>query len=180
MVLSCKKRRSGATQGLPVLESDNPFWRFSLAVYAAPDVAGECLALQDTRGVAVNVLLFCAWLGAREIIVTTHDLAAIEASVRPWREAAVQPLRAARRGIKALSDVDDDIAVLRKEVAALELRAEQIEQAMLYRMAPSAVDATLTAEEVIRRNLSTLLGRDVPTPRLIEAALAHLEKPERN
>jgi uncharacterized protein (TIGR02444 family) len=44
-------------------QDDNDFWRFSLSVYAAPGVADECLALQDTRGVDVNLLLFCAWLG---------------------------------------------------------------------------------------------------------------------
>jgi uncharacterized protein (TIGR02444 family) len=176
MVLSCKKQRSGATQGLTVLETDNPFWRFSLAVYAAPGVAAECLAVQDTRGVDVNVLLFCAWLGTRKIVVTTDDLAATEARVRPWREAAVQPLRAARRGIKTLPDAtDNEIAALRKEAAALELRAEQIEQAMLYGIALGGA-ATTTAGDAIRLNLSALLGHDVPVPRLVDAALAHLEK----
>jgi uncharacterized protein (TIGR02444 family) len=183
MVLSCKKRCSGATprRGFPVLELDNPFWRFSLAVYAAPGVADECLALQDTRGVDVNLLLFCVWLGARKVVVTANGLATVEAAARPWREAAVQPLRAARRGIKALAEAEhSDIAALRKDVAALELRAEQIQQAMFYRMAPGTVDATLSAEQVVRRNLSALLGPDVATPRLIAAALACLEKSERS
>jgi uncharacterized protein (TIGR02444 family) len=180
MVLSCKKRCGGATQGLSVLDLDNPFWRFSLAVYAAPGVADECLALQDTRGIDVNMLLFCAWLGARRTALTADDLAPIEAGARPWREAAVQPLRAARRGIKALKAADNDIAALRNDVAALELRAEQIEQAMLFSMAPGAVDATLSTEQVVRRNLSAFLGHDGSTARLIDAALAHLEKPERS
>jgi uncharacterized protein (TIGR02444 family) len=46
-----------------VLECDNPFWNFSLAVYAAPDVAAECLALQSALNIDANSLLFCAWLG---------------------------------------------------------------------------------------------------------------------
>ena len=41
---------------------DNAFWKFSLAVYAAPGVPEECLAVQERYGVDVNVLLFCAWL----------------------------------------------------------------------------------------------------------------------
>jgi uncharacterized protein (TIGR02444 family) len=179
MGLSCKKRRSGATQGFPVLASDNPFWRFSLAVYAR--VAEECLVLQDTRAIDVNVLLFCAWLGTRKVVVTTDELVLIEARVRPWREAAVQPLRAARRGIKALPDAAEaDIAALRKDVAALELRAEQIEQAMLFSMVPDPAAATATAAEAIRRNMSALLGRDGDAPRLTDAALAQLENPERS
>jgi uncharacterized protein (TIGR02444 family) len=77
-----------------VLQCDNPFWSFSLAVYAAPGVAAECLALQDTSGVDVNVLLFCAWLGAtRRSVLTLEDFAAIEAAVEPWRDTVIRPMR---------------------------------------------------------------------------------------
>jgi uncharacterized protein (TIGR02444 family) len=48
-----------------MLDTGNPFWRFSLAVYKAPGVAAECLALQETLGNDVKVLLFCAFLGAQ-------------------------------------------------------------------------------------------------------------------
>ena len=66
-------------------------------------------------------------------------MAAIEALVQPWRDTAIAPLRAARRGIKTLPEMaDDDVAALRKDVAALELRAEQIEHAMLYRVGADA------------------------------------------
>ena len=165
-----------------MLQCDNPFWRFSLAVYAAPGVAPECLALQDTRGIDVNMLLFCAWLGSLRVVLTGEDLAAVEATVRSWREQVVLPLRGVRRDIKARPDaVQDDIAALRKDVAALELRAEQIEQAMLYAMAAhlNAPAATMTAAEVVRRNVSLLLARrDAIEPAcLIEAALAHASDP---
>ena len=157
---------------------DNPFWRFSLAVYAAPGVAPECLGLQDTQGVDVNVLLFCAWLGARRIVLTEEDLGTIESVVRPWREAVVRPLRAVRRDIKTRPDAgQDDIAALRKDVAALELRAEQLEQAILCAMAADLTASTMTAEIATRHNISLLLNRQstasaAPTERLIEAALA--------
>jgi uncharacterized protein (TIGR02444 family) len=165
-----------------MLQCDNPFWRFSLAVYAAPGVAPECLALQDTRGIDVNMLLFCAWLGSLRVVLTGEDLAAVEATVRSWREQVVQPLRGVRRDIKARPDaVQVDIAALRKDVAALELRAEQIEQAMLYAMAAhlNAPAATMTVAEAIRRNVSLLLaGGDGTEPaRLIEAALVHAGDP---
>jgi uncharacterized protein (TIGR02444 family) len=165
-----------------LLQCDNPFWTFSLAVYDAPGVSAECIALQDTLGADVNVLLFCAWLGAAHgRALTAEDIAAIEAAVQPWRDTAIRPLRAVRRDIKALPDsTDETIAALRKDVAALELRAEQIEQAMLYRLMPmlTASPAKTTAE-AIHRNVSVFLARTAPAPsevsapRLIEAALAH-------
>lgn len=170
-----------------MLQCDNPFWRFSLAVYAAPGVAAECLALQDTSGVDINVLLFCAWLGAaKRSVLTTQDLAAIEAAVQPWRDAVIRPTRGVRRDIKAMPDsTNDDVAALRRDAAALELKAEQIEQAMLYRLMPtlSAPPAATTAEDATRRNVSALLDRRAPAsseasaPRLIEAALAHASRP---
>jgi uncharacterized protein (TIGR02444 family) len=157
-----------------VLQCDNPFWRFSLAVYAAPGVAPECLALQDAHDVDVNVLLFCAWLGSRGVALTAANLAAIETAAQPWREAAVRPLRSARRGIKTEA-ADEKVAALRKDVAELELRAEQIAQAMLYRLAPTFGEPSASAsDEAIHSNIAALLG-ERSAPRLIDAALAHAD-----
>ena len=161
-----------------MLECDNPFWRFSLAVYAAPGVADECLALQDAQGIDVNVLLFAAWLGSRRVVVTEEHLAAIEAAVGPGREQIVRPLRAVRRDIKARADAaQQDIAALREAAAALELRAEQIEQAMLWGLAATFEEATVRPEVAIRRNVSLLRAGGTEPVRLIEAARAHAGHP---
>ena len=160
------------------MQCDNPFWHFSAAVHGAPGVDGECLTLQDAHGIDVDVLLFCVWLGARGTLLTDDHMAAIDALVQPWRDTAIAPLRAARRGIKTLPEVADaDVAALRKDVAALELRAEQIEHAMLYQLVPALSPATGPAAtgEAMRRNVSAL-GRskgapELSAPRLIEAAL---------
>lgn len=166
---------SAANEETPV-QLDNPFWQFSLAVHGAPGVDAECLALQDTRGIDVDVLLFCVWLGAEGVVLDDETMAAIEAKVQPWRDTAIAPLRAARRGIKIMPEMADaDVAALRKEVAALELRAEQIEHAMLYGMAPGPDKAAAAPEEAMRRNVSAL-GRSksapaLAAPHLIAAAL---------
>ncbi|MGZ3308467.1 MAG: DUF2390 domain-containing protein, partial [Xanthobacteraceae bacterium] len=39
----------------------SPFWRFSLRFYRQPKVADTCIALQEERGVDVNLLLFLLW-----------------------------------------------------------------------------------------------------------------------
>jgi hypothetical protein len=44
-------RRQG---NAPVLRCDNPFWTFSLAVYAQPGVAAECLALRTAANMRKN------------------------------------------------------------------------------------------------------------------------------
>jgi uncharacterized protein (TIGR02444 family) len=110
---------------------DNAFWKFSLAVYAAPGVADECLAVQESHGVDVNVLLFCAWLAAAcKVALTPGDIEGIVAAVRSWHEEAVKPLRGVRRYMKDVPG--GDVAVLRTRVKGAELEAEQIEQAMLF------------------------------------------------
>ena len=110
---------------------DNAFWKFSFAVYAAPGVADECLAMQESHGIDVNVLLFCAWLAAaRKVALTPRDIAAIGAQVGAWHDSAVKPLRGVRRYMKNVPG--GDVAALRTRVKAAELEAEQIEQAMLF------------------------------------------------
>lgn len=122
------------TQGRVLLQLDNPFWHFSQKVYAAPGVAAECLALQRDLSIDVNVLLFCAWLGAgRRISLDAAAMASVDDAVGSWHNTAVCPLRTVRENIKTLPEMaHEDVMALRKQVAASELRAEQIEQAMLF------------------------------------------------
>jgi uncharacterized protein (TIGR02444 family) len=116
--------------GTAELEFDNEFWRFSLVVYAAPGVADECLALQETFGIDVNLLLFCAWLGAaRGVVLTQFDVERADAAVRNWHESVVHPLRGVRQTLKSICG---DCDGFRLKVKAIELEAEQMEQAMLY------------------------------------------------
>lgn len=112
------------------LQHDNEFWRFSLAVYGQADVAAECLTLQETVGLDVNLLLFCAWLGTRAIVLGRSDIEAASRVVALWHSSVVRPLRGVRRHIK--TQYGDAFENLRSRVKDNELQAEQIEQAMLF------------------------------------------------
>jgi uncharacterized protein (TIGR02444 family) len=143
------------------LALDNPFWTFSLEVYAAPGVEAECLALQEDRGIDINVVLFCAWLGAtKQSVLSADDFAAIDTLVAPWRETVVHDLRSSRRALKAMPEMAySEVAQLRKDIAALELRAEQIEQALLYQWAAGMAQGEAAPAEAIRANVGALLRR---------------------
>lgn len=117
------------------LELDNPFWRFSLEIYASPGVAPECLTLQDQAGIDVNVWLFAVWLGLQGKAIEPDDLTRIVEVTAPWTRDVVKPLRQVRRHLKPLSGNDAAIQDLRKRVAGAELFAEQVEQARLYAIA---------------------------------------------
>lgn len=107
--------------------SANPFWDFSLAVYGRPGVPACCLALQDRRGVDVNLLLFAAWAGLGcGIRLSAGELARIDGAVAGWRDEVVRPLRALRRRART-----EDDAFYRRMKAA-ELEAERVQQDRLF------------------------------------------------
>lgn len=163
------------------LELDNPFWQFLLVVYSQPGVATECIALQEASGIDVNVLLFCAWLGAeRQVVLTDADLALVSDRVRAWHEQIVRPLRGVRRNLKALGG---DTSFVEK-ARSLELEGEQIEQAMLFSLSRDRWHRNCLShlEEGVRDNVSRLMARSGGAPagqwptRLVDASLRQSDK----
>ncbi len=119
---------------LPVTEPtdlDGPHWIFALDIYGRAGVPPACLRLQDELGVDVNVLLICMYGGSKlGIGISDREVALLDEAVAAWRNEIVQPLRAIRRQLKAMSSpsLPGD---LRDTVKHAELRAEQVEQAIL-------------------------------------------------
>jgi len=151
------------------LELDNAFWQFSLSIYGQADVAEECLALQETIGIDVNVLLFCAWLGTRGIVLRKEDIAAASETVEAWSKNVVRPLRGVRQRMKGL--YNNEFADLRERVKALELEAEQVEQAILFAQTKKiqGSGAGVDRRKAIGQNVDQYL-RTASAPRLIAAA----------
>lgn len=104
---------------------ENPFWDYSLAHYARPEVAQACLALQDSLGANVNLLLFCCWLGSRGESLSDARLARAVQLIAEWDLNVVQPLRQVRRFLRQCSQAAEKMA---ETVAELELDAERVVQ----------------------------------------------------
>ena len=166
-------------------ESGSRFWSFSLAVYRGASVQAECLDLQDRHGVNVNLLLFCAYVGAAHgAVLPDAELRAARALVSAWHDEVVGRLRAARRALKpfaAASSPGVSAAELRSTVKTAELEAERIEQAMLEEWSAGPLEAWPRAapEAAITANLRSLfvLSGDAPRPpempsHLVAASLA--------
>jgi uncharacterized protein (TIGR02444 family) len=155
------------------------FWDFSIAVYGADSVADECLALQDQFGLDVNLLLLCAFVGARQgITLTADDIAAARTEVDSWHQGVVRSLREARRALKpmGLRDTDDGKAAaqLRTRVKAAELESERIEQAMLEQWAGAQLVSRPHADPraAVLANLQSLLSAYGIAPERVTAAVA--------
>jgi len=148
----------------PDHDRDNAFWRFSLEVYAAPGVEAECLALQALHDVDVNLLLFCAWAGAeRRWCLARADVDHMRQAVRAWQETVVKPLRSARRALETLGLQNEAARDLRARIAADELEAERIEQALLFALTPAKAELRrdagreADASQIVRDNVALLL-----------------------
>ncbi|WP_182915239.1 TIGR02444 family protein [Rhodopseudomonas palustris] len=110
---------------------DGPHWTFALDIYGRAGVQPACLRLQDEFGVDVNVLLICLYGGSKlGIGIGEREVALLDETVAAWRSEIVQPMRAIRRQLKTVSSpcLPGD---LRDTVKHAELRAEQVELAML-------------------------------------------------
>ncbi|TNF01722.1 MAG: TIGR02444 family protein [Gammaproteobacteria bacterium] len=107
---------------------DNPFWTYSLAHYGRREVAQACHNLQDTRGININLLLFCCWTGARGEKLDTSQICKAQSLIAEWDIQVVQRLRQLRRFLKECANATDQI---RHEVANLELSSERVVQDML-------------------------------------------------
>ncbi len=154
------------------LNNDNAFWRFSLAVYGQAEVAKECLTLQDACGLDVNILLFCAWLGTQSVALERKDIEAALSAVAAWQSDVVRPLRAVRQRMKALSSD----ANFRASVKDAEIKAEQIEQAMLFAFSQQLRRGRTAGDDAIAANVRGYIEMTSPAdsqgsaPHLIEAA----------
>jgi uncharacterized protein (TIGR02444 family) len=150
-------------------DPDNPFWRFSLAVYARPGVPPACLALQASHGADVNLLLYVCWLASRGVALMPEDIVSAGKAVAAWHREVVIPLRRIRTTLKdGYAGLDPSLGrPYRDGIKKTELEAEQLEQAMLHALPLSARDASVPAagrEVSCRTALNVCLAQWTDTP----------------
>lgn len=123
-------------------------------------VGPALIALQDCRGLDVNLMLFAAWLGlSGRGLLDPVGLAAADRAAAGLRAEIVEPLRGLRRRLKASPDAD--VQRLRAGVAALELAAEEIVQRRLADLAgPAAATVRNARIAAARANLALYLGSE--------------------
>lgn len=128
---------------------DNPFWQFSLAVYAKPEVQTLVLAMQDQHGVNVNMVLWAAWLDKQQLRLPENQWPAVEQWIQPW-VTKTEEIRSLRRYQKLLvkefekndSSVSEQAKYLRARILKLELASEQFQQALLFGYTKKSVDSS--------------------------------------
>src|ERR1700691_3086069 len=114
-----------------------PFWRFSLKYYGQPGVSDACIALQDSCGVDVNLLLFLFWLASDGRRLSAGEGKMLDDNARHRGNLTIVPIRDARRKLKGAETLVDPgkQEAFRNKVKAVELEAERLQQEALYAFA---------------------------------------------
>ncbi len=126
-----------------------PFWDFSLRVYGSDGVPAACIALQERRGIDVNLLLFCAWNGeSGRGVLAESDLEATLAATTAWNRDIVCALRVVRNRLKGgMPSIPTERSdVLRKMILEIEVKSEHVEQIALAAAVVRPADPALAAE----------------------------------
>jgi uncharacterized protein (TIGR02444 family) len=158
---------------------DSPFWRFSLRFYRQPGVADACIALQDTCGVDVNILLFLLWLATENRQVSRAALRSLCSKAAGWHDEVVVPLRTLRRRLKDGAPLVErgTAELFRTRIKAAELESERLQQEALHALAPDlATVVAASIEEAARTNVTAYeqaVGRAF-TPAAVQVLLQAL------
>jgi len=143
--------------------AEEAFWRFSLMAYSRPGMAEALLALQDTGGHNVNLILFALWLGACDRQLDAAGLARARAAIAGLDQGVVAPLRKLRRDLRG--DPDPDVQAMRRRILALEIAAERRAQARLAAIVGRRRGARPGHRAALAQaNLRLILGADFASP----------------
>ncbi len=139
------------------------FWSFTLEVYGRQGVQPSVIHLQDDRGADVNLLFYAMWTASLGLPVFSHGKARdLAAAVEPWRDTAIEPLRAVRTVLRGgvPNAPEDEIEALRKQVLKLEIESERVEQAIIEAATPEAQgrEAGAASPDDVAANLGTVMA----------------------
>jgi uncharacterized protein (TIGR02444 family) len=106
-----------------------PIWDFVLNYYKQEGVSPAAIALQDTIGIDVNMVLFLMWLAGSKRTLSEAEVRRVGETSHPWQRQVVIPIRAIRRLLKDNAPLVPQQTALdyRKKIQALEIEGEQLQ-----------------------------------------------------
>ncbi len=136
--------------------------------------------MQDSAGIAFNMILFLMWLSAQRKTLSKADIRALGETAHRWQKSVVVPIRGVRRLLKENPPLVENEAAqaYRKKVQALEIEGEQLElNAMAAALTTLESGTASSSEQGARDNLaafSAATGVKIPAVAIetFERALA--------
>jgi uncharacterized protein (TIGR02444 family) len=128
------------------------FWDFSVRTYYGEGVQEAFLDLQNERGVDINLLLFCMWLGKTHGLYSDETFKSACEFSELWAENVVVPLRNVRTWMKLTGCPEtgvsvDDCMSLRDKVKGVEFGAEKLQEEMLESLCGELPDSGTGVEQ---------------------------------
>jgi uncharacterized protein (TIGR02444 family) len=145
-----------------------PIWDFVLNYYKQQGVSESAIALQDSIGLDVNMVLFLMWLAGQKRTLSEADIRRIGETSRGWQHQVVVPIRAIRRLLKENAPLVQQETALayRKKIQALEIEGEQLQLNAMAGLIPSLTLGTAaTTGDAAQKNLAgfaAVLGKQFP------------------
>ena len=150
---------------------ENPFWDFSLKFYGQQNIASSCLALQESVGADVNILLYCCWVASEgAAVIEPTEFAEIIETIEPWQSDVVRSLRQIRRNMKQekMLDLGELSESLRNKIKNCELEGERLEQMILYQSGQQLSEGgsdqsseTIANAEINLKNYIAIISGDI-------------------
>jgi len=111
---------------------NSELWNYSTQIWTLPEVEKICLALQDNFDININILLYCCWVGDKNLNLSDDDLQSLLDTIQPW-QTIIKPLRESRKLMQQQSiairpDLKDQTISNMNE---MELNAEHMAQLAL-------------------------------------------------
>ena len=159
------------------------FWSYSTDVYQRPELESACLNMQNQHQADVNILLYCCWVGEKQIRLSENDMQTLIKTSQPWQKNILIHLRAARTTLKTSSIIipDEQRKQTRDNICEMELNAEHMAQLALEKainLKKKTRNKALKAIDCTTNNL-TLYCQQLEATSSIEqitAELAHITK----
>ena len=111
---------------------NSELWNYTTQIWTLPEVETICLDLQNSYEANINILLYCCWVGDKNLNLNDDDLQALLDTVQPW-QTIIKPLRDSRKMMQQhliampANMVDQTIA----NMSEMELYAEHMTQLAL-------------------------------------------------
>ena len=111
---------------------NSEFWNYSTQIWTLPNVEAICLELQNNYDANINMLLYCCWVGDKNLSLSDDDLQSLLDTIQPW-QTIIKPLRESRKmmlqqSIAMPSELKDQTIT---NMSEMELNAEHMAQLAL-------------------------------------------------
>lgn len=111
---------------------NSELWTYSTQIWTLPEVETICLELQNSYDANINMLLYCCWVGDKNLNLNDDDLQTLLDAVQPW-QTIIKPLRDSRKMMQQhliampAEMVDQTVT----NISEMELNAEHMTQLAL-------------------------------------------------